>query len=147
MALEKQSKTIGEFTYDVTSLGAKVGNRVLMKLAKSVGPAFLLAAGGGAKGIDVGRASEAIREMNEDDFEWIVQQFATKTDVTLADGRSPSLGNPAMFDMHFAGLYAEELQWLEFCIEVNFGPFFLALKQKAAAATKQSAVATPAASS
>lgn len=139
-AYEKKQKQIGEFTYEVTMLGAKIANRVLIKLGKSVGPVFMLAAMGG---MNAGRMVEAIKGLDEDDFDWVVLQFALKTDVTLADGRTPNLGNPALFDMHFAGRYSEEFEWLEFAIEANFGPFFLELWQKAKARAAAKSATTP----
>ncbi len=134
MSMEKQSITIGEFTYEVLPLGAKVANRVLLKIAKTLGPLFMLMGGGGG----LAGAADALKAMSEDDFDWIVDQFAKRTDVLLPDGRAPSLGNPAIFDQHFACRYSEEFAWLEFSIEVNFAPFFRDLKRKA-----ESAKSTP----
>ncbi len=131
MGLEKQTKAIGEFSYEVTPLGAKDGNRVLMKIAKTVGPMFLLAAGGGG-GVDgIAKSVEAIKDMSEADFEWVIDKLASHTGVVYPDGRVPRLAQ--IFDGHFAGLYAEEIEWLEFAIDVNFAPFFRGLKAKIAA--------------
>lgn len=130
MGLEKKTTQIGEFAYEVTQLGAKDGNRVLMKIAKSVGPLFVLAGGGAS--LNAAKAAEAVAGLSEDDFAFVVDTLAKKTDVTLQDGKSPSLA--VIFDLHFAGRYEDELAWLEFAIEVNFGPFFRGLLAKAAAA-------------
>lgn len=150
MSIESQTKQIGDFSYKVRTLGAKVGNRVLLKMSKSVG-ALLLVAGGG-RGVTAGAIASALASLSEDDFDWIVMKLSEATDLTLPDGREPCLGgqNGAVFDQHFAGRYDAELEWLEFAIEVNFGPFFLELKRKAAERKRKAeeeAVAKSAASS
>lgn len=131
MALEKQSRQIGEFSYEVTQFGAKLGNRVLLKVVKSVAPLFMAAAAAGnLKDIDVNGIASAIAGVSEDDFEWLVEQFAGATDVQIGE-QTPSLKK--VLDVHFAGKYLEELEWLAFAIEVNYGPFFQDMKRKAAA--------------
>lgn len=136
MGLDKQSKVVGEFSYEVTPLTTKLGNRVLLKLMKSVAP-VMVAAFGGIQGLTA--VSGALSGLSEDDFEWVVAQFAASTDVTLQDGRAPAL--KTIFDLHFACRYMEELEWLEFAVEVNYGPFFQGLKRKAEEAAKAKAAA------
>lgn len=149
MALETQTRQIGEFSYEVTMLGAKLSDRVLLKIARSVAPMFLLAASSGSlKSLDMSSAADAIRDLKEEEFEWVRDQLAASTDVVMADGKKPSLKN--IYDLHFAGRVGERLEWFEFAIEVNFGPFFQGLKQKAAAtlaARNGAAAMTPPSSS
>lgn len=145
MAIEKQTKQIGECSYEVTPFGAKIGNRVLLKVIKSIAPIyFVAAAAGGLKAIGTEGVASALAGVDEDEFEWIVEKFASSTDVIFADGRRPTLHS--VYDMHFAGRYLEELDWLEFVIEVNFGPFFQELKRKAAAKAKLANAKAPSSS-
>lgn len=139
MALESQSRQIGEFSYEVTQFGAKLGNRVLLKVVKSVAPLFMAAAAAGnLKDIDVEGVTSAIAGISEDDFEWLVEQFAGATSVQVGD-QAPSLKK--VYDLHFAGRYLDELAWLSFAIEVNYGPFFQDMKRKAAARLGKDAAA------
>jgi hypothetical protein len=133
-AYEKVTKTIDGVQYDVTLLGAKVASKVLLKLMKSIAPVFMTAAAWRGA-MDVGKVSDAIRGLSEDDFDWIVARFAERTDVHLGD-RSPNLGseNGAVFDMHFSGKSMQMFEWLEFAIEANFAPFMRELKSRFALA-------------
>lgn len=124
MGLEKHSKQIGEFTYEVTTLGAKLADRMLLKLGKSVGPVFLAAAGAESLRAD------SFSALSEDDYDWVVEKLARATDVQMGD-KAPSLWS--IYDLHFAGKPVEKLEWLRFAVEVNFGPFFLAIMARVAA--------------
>jgi hypothetical protein len=135
MALDPQTRQIGEFSYKVTPFGAKVGNRVLLKVVKSIAPLFMAAAAAGnlkslSGNFDAEGLAGAVAGISEDDFEWLVEKFAEATDLELGD-RSPGL--KTVYDRHFAGNYLDELAWLAFAIEVNYGPFFQDMKRKAAA--------------
>ena len=136
-AYESNSHVIDGVTYDITKLGTLVANRVLIKLSKSVAPALFIMATTGRR-IDPSALAGAAQSLSEDDFEWVCLKFAEKTTVHLSDGRAPSLGgqNGAIFDQHFSGRTGQLFQWLECCVEDNFGPFFVELKAKAEAARK-----------
>ena len=125
MGIENQTKQIGEFTFEVIPLGAKAADKVLLKIAKSVGPVFLLAAGGGG----VAGAAEALEKLSETDFEYVRDTLAASTNVLLPDGKKPRLS--AVYDVLLTGMTDERVEWLEWAIEVNFGPFFRGLKRKA----------------
>lgn len=132
MALEKQTRQIGEYSYEVTQFGAKLGNRVLMKVVKSIAPLLVAAASAGTlKDLDTDGVTSALASLSETDFDWIVEQCAASTDVIMGE-RSPGL--KTIFDIHFAGKYLDELAWLAFVLEVNFGPFFQDMKRKLASA-------------
>lgn len=129
---ETKSKQIGSrgYTYHVTQFGAKEGGRVLVRLLKMVGAA----AGGALSGDDesafsleaIGRLLSNLAEsVTEDDFDYLCDTFAKATNVSGGDFKGPvSLTTDGLFDLHFAGAYAELGQWLMFAIEVNFGSFF-----------------------
>lgn len=124
MGIESQTKKIGEFTFEVLPLGAKMADKVLLKIAKSVGPLFLLVAGGG--GIE--GAADAVRGLSDDDFEFVRDALAGSTNVHLEAGKSPRLRD--VYDVLLQGMTSERLEWLEFALEVNFGGFFRDWKRK-----------------
>jgi hypothetical protein len=66
MALEKQTRQIGEFSYEVTQFGAKLGNRVLLKVVKSVAPLLAVAASAGQlKDLDTEAITGAVGGLSE----------------------------------------------------------------------------------
>jgi hypothetical protein len=107
MLRKSESKVIGEYTYNVTQLGAVTGSKVFLRVLKVLGPLV------GAK--DVGALFDRLKE---EDFTYLCEEFAKMSTVQLEKG-APQLN--AIFDVHFAGKYGELIEWLRFCIEVNFG--------------------------
>lgn len=122
--LPKKSKDIGSCKYTVTMLGAIKGREVLTKLAKLIAPALE-----GMDGKEFTEASMArmlgklLKELNTNDISYFCEAFTENTEVLLPDGKAPYLHH--IFDEHFAGKYLEMTKWLIFCIEVNFGNFFV----------------------
>lgn len=143
MALEAHTRRIGEFDYTVTQMPARKANRILLKLGKTIAPVLLLWKGGGEAGaLDGGSLASAIRELNEDDFEWVVDEFAKTTDVQINETQAPSLFK--VFDLHFAGRQVEMFEWLQFCVEVNFAFLADALKTLSSAGRKSAAASSAA---
>jgi hypothetical protein len=62
-----------------------------------------------------------IDAMTSADLDYFCTIFAKATRVQIAEKR-PILAD--VFDVHFAGHYFEMVQWLSFCLGLNFGPFF-----------------------
>jgi hypothetical protein len=89
------------------------GRKVFARLAKTLGPAAV-------KGLDVAKALESL----EEDFEFLCDTFAKHTAVTGGDYGSKAPQLDSIFDAHFVAKYPEMLQWLVFCLEVNFAGFF-----------------------
>jgi hypothetical protein len=130
---ETREKTIGEFTYKVTLLGAKAGRTMSVRLLKILGPTVAAFVEGtvGAKSGDgdislaVG-ASEMVREvvnrLSIDDVTVIQDEFAKQTTVVLDSEHEPRLTD--IFDDHFAGHYDDLISWTRFALEVNFTSFF-----------------------
>lgn len=147
---ETKTKTIGSrgFTYHVVQFGAKEGGRVLVRLLKMVGSA----AGGALAGDDesaftleaIGRViSDLAESVSEADFDYLCDTFAKATSVSGGDFNGPvPLTTEGLFDIHFAGQYAEMASWLAFAIEANYGSFLpeggLASLQAAASARRGS---------
>lgn len=123
--LAQKSKSIGGYTYKVTTLPATVGSSVLTKTFNSVGPAFKSADGlGGLETI-----GSLFEHLKEDTVRFLCDTFSAQTIVTGGDygSKEPMLSD--VFDVHFAGKYQDLLQWLLFCFEVNFSGFFAGLGQ------------------
>jgi hypothetical protein len=127
---ETKERAIGTrgYVYHVTQFGAREGGRVLVRLLKLVGGA----AGEAVQSeddIDMGTIGKMIANLaesvSEADFDMLVDTFMKTTHVSGGDYRAPMpLAAEGVFDLHFAGAYAELGQWLLFAIEVNFGSFF-----------------------
>ena len=127
MALETRKTTINDTTYHVTQLQAPVGCKVLVRLAKALGPA--LAAGSS------GDVADAIRQftsnLDEATLDYVIDVFKKNTEIELSNGNS--VGLDSQFALHFAGKYGEMLKWLQFCIEYNFSDFLSVVKRHAPA--------------
>lgn len=123
-------RTIGATTYTITQLGAKQGRSVMVRLFRILGPA----AAGLTSGEDIearlGNALTALaRSASEDDFNALCDTFAAATKIRKTTETNAGPGHIDVpltpdFDNHFAGRYAELLQWFGACIEVNFASFF-----------------------
>lgn len=130
MAIEFREKRIGSHVYRVTMLGSKAGLSMLVRLTKLAGPglgSFVLGVGRSSE-VDSAIASgvgEALHDLaarlREDEVSSIVNEFALHTVVGLTAELQPRLSD--IFDDHFAGRYDLLLQWVRFCMEVNFSSF------------------------
>ena len=120
MARVNQSKKIGNHTYEVTPLGAIEGRRVFAKLAQLMGGMVgMIAAGGKA---DMVKGFQAFAEScTPDVMDFFCDTFSKVTQVHMPDGKVPYLKD--IFDDHFADNYSAMVEWLAFCLEVNFASF------------------------
>lgn len=138
---EVKSKQIGKrgFTYTVSQFGAREGSRVLVRLMKILGSI----AGAGLQQVDkkslatgsdgnvtlslaaIGHAiTDFADKIGEDDFDWLCEKFIPTTEVSGGTYKQGiPLATDGVFDLHFAGQYAEMGQWLLFAIEVNYASF------------------------
>ncbi len=132
--LKVESKDISGHTYKVRQLVATKGRLVLLTLARIAGPAAAMAASAKNKEAVIGPVIEAVlSNLTPEDFTSVCNTFAESTDVVIDDEkgrREPKLSN--IFDLHFAGRYEVMLEWLVFCVEVNFSSFLAGLKSKSA---------------
>jgi hypothetical protein len=135
---EPQRTTIGAWVYSVRPLPAGAGLALMARLARMAGPgvAGLLEGGGGGA---IGRALAGLLErVSPDEIVEVARQLAGTTEVSQPGGRAPAQLSE-VFDVHFAGDYLALVDWLRFALEVNFGPFVVAL------ATRLGRAAPPAA--
>lgn len=122
------TKLINGRKYQVTMLGATEGLDVLDDLLKVLGPAFGALAGGldltkglkeaDLKGAAIERAVTAlVQSTDKERTKSIIRRLA---ECTLVDGKPLQ----AIFEVHFAGAYAELFKWLTFGLEAQFSDFF-----------------------
>jgi hypothetical protein len=118
-----QKRAVGTANYEVTPLGALEGSRVFARLLSIAGPVVETIAKAGPKGDAAGAAVFAAltQRITPEDLTFFCEVFARWTTVNI-NGKEPRLSD--IFDEHFSGNYGDMLQWLSFCIEVNFGSFF-----------------------
>jgi hypothetical protein len=130
--METQSKTIGDYTYQVTQLGARQGRRVLVTLFRAIGPAMADLAKAGKGGAEESLAAALgglARSVTADDLDGLCEAFAASTKVLLPTqtvagaGTLPQDLSP-IFDTHFRGRYSSMIGWLAFAIQVNYSDFF-----------------------
>jgi hypothetical protein len=93
-------RQIGDTTYEITQLGALAGSKIFMKVLKSAYQAK--------------SSSEMLANMAPEDFDALIAAFGPMTNVV---GKGPL---DKIFDFHFVGRYDEMLQWISFCIDLNF---------------------------
>jgi hypothetical protein len=111
-----ESRLINGVTYTMTPLGATQGLSVATKLARVLG--------GGAKTPEKPLVG-ILESLNEADLTFLCTTFAKLTTFNVGDGKEPLLST--FFDEHFSASYDTLLQWLVFCLEVNYKSLFLGL--------------------
>lgn len=127
--LKKETKTIGEHTYEVTQLDAVRGRSVFLRFAKLIAPGAgdVVENTGEETNTRIVKAlAKIVQNVSEEDLNVFCDVFSQSTclQVTGDDGRMRAPKLKETFNLHFAGNYDEMIQWLYFCFEVNFGNFF-----------------------
>lgn len=81
--------------------------------------------------------------LSEADFDYLCEAFASGSSVQV-ESKFVGLSEAGVFDLHFAGKYGDLLQWLWFCVEVNFGNFLgdMGIGKATASAPQDSAANT-----
>lgn len=129
-----QQITIRGAEYSVTPLDCETGCLVGIRLAKSLGPAFDLAdkvADKEAFGLEIiKRIPEVAKTIADDDFKFVFRNFCETTVVTTGEF---TLSGREQLSKHFAAKYAAMLEWLQFCVRVNFPDLLSALGGNGAA--------------
>ncbi len=120
MARVNKTRKIGEHGYEVTQLGAIEGRKVFARLAQLMGGMVgALAAGGKPNPVDAFKSfAEA---MTPEVMDYFCDTFTKVTQIHKTDGKVLFLKD--VFDDHFADNYGEMVEWLTFCLEVNFASF------------------------
>lgn len=119
MAIEKHTRDIGAFTYEVSTLDALKGRRAFVRLFNTMGNVLT----GAETNEDL--IANLMSKLTAADLDHFCDLFGAVTTVTGGDyGDKTPLLTGATFQSHFAGNYLDLAEWLAFCIEVNFGNFF-----------------------
>jgi hypothetical protein len=119
MARQNRSKKIGQYTYEVTQLGAVEGSRVLAHIMQLFGGMVGAIASGGKPDMVHGFSALA-NSITPEKLEFFCNTFSPWTQVHK-DGKAQILKD--VFDDHFAANYSELVEWLGFCLEVNYESF------------------------
>lgn len=134
-AADPNTREIGGVTYRTQPIGFSKGLPLLKRLVDILAPIAAAALrGGSVRGQFANVLDVAPQAFTEKDLERFAEAFgplsayldeATGKWVTLV--KNPKIDNR---ERHFTGRYGEFMQWLVFCIEVNFAGFFSgAIKQ------------------
>ena len=141
--LDAKRKTIDGVEYEVRMLSATRATKLLVKLGKMLGPAFVEIAkgeGGLDREIDgalfAGAVSALFASADPDEVDAILKELA---EVTLADGK----GLRPIYDIHFAGKIGRLMKWAAFALQVQYEDFFGALGSVLAEAGLSSAMESP----
>jgi hypothetical protein len=105
------SREIRGTTYSVTPLGALEGIKVLNRIQRVI-------AGGAKAEHFVGGVLETLTEA---DVLYLCDTFKKLTTFSF-EGKEPCLKD--FFDDHFTSNYAALVEWLAFCLEINFESLF-----------------------
>jgi hypothetical protein len=142
MSLEaqKQERTIGSDRYWVQPVPFEIGRKALVSLIKLFGGALM----GGASAAAIAQIVNAI---DDDKIENFAEIFGKASWVEAMGPDGGPVEKPLVRTnrtLHFEGKYYEFSKWLAFCVEVNYGPFFVGIKAdlEAAIAAKAKPEAT-----
>lgn len=127
-ATADNEREIGSVNYRCNKLGFSVGLPLLKRLLEIAAPVM-------AAGLRGGRLPERLANVLDTlptaftlkDLQTFAQAFGNVSYYMADDGRWVLLVNNGKLnaqETHFTGRYAEFVQWLVFCIEVNFAGFF-----------------------
>jgi len=134
--LRVEKRTIGKRTYQITTLGAAPGRRMLIRLLKILGPSITAALESKdgtlslTSGAGLSRAvSELCERLTPDEFEEICQVFFEQTEVSKDAGGFIPLNNDA--ELKLCLDYADTFKLLTFHLETNYSSFLGGLKATA----------------
>jgi hypothetical protein len=128
MSRRPATLTIEGETYEVTPLSTTVGLPLGHRLVRALGPTLrtVLAGMPSESEIDEGTIAGALLKAVEDAPTELLLElgkaFAGSTKVK-ASTLMLSLGEPTIYDDHFAGRYGLWLKWVIACAKVNFSGF------------------------
>lgn len=137
--LKSETREIGGKRYAVTQFGTQEGLQIFFWLGKLAGPSIAaLVKQWQGKSISQATVGAALVELANGlqwaDFNRLVQACAkcTKQVITKVDehGATETVSLPlekTIDTVAFAGDYLSLVQWLGFCLEVNFASFFVGL--------------------
>ena len=130
MGIQTREITIGDFTYEVKQLDAITGRKAFVRLCNILGPVFANAEQLQNENDAAALFGAFASSLKEADMDHFCEMFGARTEVTpLAGGGEPRTLVKLFFMEHFAGNYMEMLEWLAFCLQVNFESFFVGMQR------------------
>lgn len=125
MARKQAKRTIGGHRFQVTQLAYKDGRRMLFELTQILGDSLAsLAVAAKDKGVlneDAGKAvGKLVRSLDYDFLERASDLFAAQTLVGVDGSDNMVALSDDIQNAIFAGAYDVWVQWLAFCLELNF---------------------------
>jgi len=133
MAVQVETRTIGDVTYRVTQLTALKGRALFARLIRFVGPSVAAAVGSGnvksLLDMDVGGILEQFSSrVTDEELGYFCDVLGSCTEIVGDNGATQAL-NKSVFDIHFAGRLLDMFKWMGFALEVNFADFLSVLKR------------------
>lgn len=120
-----EARTIGDLDFEVGQLKRKDAQAVLVRLTKTLGPAFaeiLRAPENGGPAALAGAVTKFAGLLSEEDLEHVYQKFAAVSKVRAPEGDAMLLLTAAG-DTVFAGRTGTLLQFIVAAVEVNYADF------------------------
>ena len=115
---QSKTKTIGEYEYIVTPLPSEESTEVLRRLSGVLGNGVAKLAGDSDGIAAIGGLFGSI---TKEDKDYLLSVFVKQTWVKQGDRKLPL---ETCFNEHFRGSMDEQMQWVAFCMELNFRSFF-----------------------
>lgn len=150
MGIRQAQTTIGDHTYEVSTLGSEKGTEVFARLFQILAPAFATAMSLGGETLldaDIKAMAVAVKELAAREVPRELSYFVKAFLPTIqwdggTDGAFVSLAK--VYEVHFSGKIHELLQLVWFCCEVNYEGFLDTFKRAAVAARAAKEVAAKA---
>jgi hypothetical protein len=129
MGVEKRKTEFGNHVYEMTTLGTKIGQKVLLRLFRILGPAAAEVLSKGEEGIG-SALSLASNSTTDADLDFVTETMAAQCTVRIplttqaGPGHTDPVDLSKVYDGHFAGRWDEWALWIGWCVRENFGSFF-----------------------
>ena len=133
MTLPTHERTIDGLSYETTILDADQGRKILVRVMK------IMAGGAAAAGEKMNKGSWAagmsgiaglLERLSDEDLGVFIKTFGARSTVLLDSGNRVRIAD--VYLLHFAGKMLAMMDWLTFCIEVNYSDFFDGVRAKLA---------------
>lgn len=119
------TKEILGATYTYRPMPTSKGVRALQLLARIGLPSLGAISGSDVSGL-LGALGTAVGQLADSDRDWLLATLAEGTRVDTGGGVG-FVGLKSVYDDHFAGHYESLVQWLRWCLEVEYGPLVASL--------------------
>lgn len=120
MIKEKESR-IGEHDYRCSQLGAREATRVFARLCNVLGPMVEGFKASDTESSILSGIGRVLQSAKADDLEYLCDTFAKTSRVRVGEDKWPLVSD--VYESHFAGRFTEQMQWLGFCLQVNYADF------------------------